>query len=65
MGASVSLTNNEYSTANELRTKYLIAIVKQTECGIDVCYIENPVENMNLIKVTIWNGFVMNIMGSI
>ena len=55
LGDSISLTNNEYSTANELKDDYLIAIVNQSEDQIRVCYIKNPIETLNLIKrVTRW-----------
>ena len=55
LGDSISLTNNEYSTANELKDDYLIAIVNQSEYQIRVCYIKNPIETLNLIKrVTRW-----------
>lgn len=55
LGAPISLTNNEYSTANELKEEYLLAIVEQTDLCMEVCYIENPINHLNLIKrVTRW-----------
>ncbi len=55
LGSTISLTNNEYSTANELKDKYIIAIVRQTKEGLDVCYITNPIAALDLTKrVTRW-----------
>ncbi len=55
LGATISLTNNEYSTANELKKDYLLAIVNQTDSKMSICYIKNPIEALNLIKrVTRW-----------
>lgn len=55
LGATISLTNNEYSTANELKEDYLLAIVNQTDSKMSICYIKNPIEALNLIKrVTRW-----------
>lgn len=55
LGATISLTNNEYSTANELKEDYLLAIVNQTDRKMSICYIKNPIESLNLIKrVTRW-----------
>lgn len=55
LGTTISLTNNEYSTANELKEDYLLAIVNQTDSKMSICYIKNPIETLNLIKrVTRW-----------
>lgn len=55
IGSTISLTNNEYSTANELKGSYILAIVKQTDYGLEVCYINNPIEALQLTKrVTRW-----------
>lgn len=55
MGATISMTNNEYSTANELKDKYVLAIAKQTTDNLEVCFIKNPLYNLNLTKrVTRW-----------
>lgn len=55
MGITISMTNNEYSSANELKDKYILAIVKQSNDSLEVCFIKNPIQNLNLIKrVTRW-----------
>ncbi|MGE7851357.1 DUF3883 domain-containing protein [Bacillus paramycoides] len=55
MGASFSITNNEYSTANELGAQFILAIVRQDDKVMEVCFIEDPVNTLNLIKrVTRW-----------
>ncbi|MCM3611690.1 DUF3883 domain-containing protein [Planococcus sp. MERTA32b] len=55
MGATISMTNNEYSTANELKDKFILAIAKQTTDNLEVCFIKNPIYNLNLTKrVTRW-----------
>lgn len=47
-GEPFSLTNNEYSKANESREDYVLAIARQTEEKMEVCFIENPIENLKL-----------------
>ncbi len=55
LGSAISLTNNEYSTANELKEDYLLAIVNQTDNKMSVCYIKNPISVLSLIKrITRW-----------
>jgi hypothetical protein len=55
IGATISMTNNEYSTANELKKRYVLAIAKQTQEGIEVCFIKDPLNQLNLTKrVTRW-----------
>lgn len=66
MGASFSLTNNEYSTAHELREKFTMAIVKQTEKDMEICFINNPIQTLNLIKrVTRWEWMCDEYSGKI
>lgn len=50
LGSTISLTNNEYSTAHELKDSYILAIVKQTNDGLEVCYIKNPIDTLQLTK---------------
>lgn len=55
LGDSFTITNNEYSTANDLGENFIVAVVNQTEDEINVCYINNPIEKLNLQKrVTRW-----------
>lgn len=55
MGETISITNNEYSTANQLTDQYMIAIVKQSDDEIEVCFISNPINMLSLTKrVTQW-----------
>ncbi|MFZ7755759.1 DUF3883 domain-containing protein [Bacillus thuringiensis] len=55
MGASFSITNNEYSTANELGAQFILAIVRQDDKVMEVCFIEDPINTLKLIKrVTRW-----------
>jgi len=55
IGAPFSLTNNEYATANEKSDKYVLAIVKQTKEGLEVCFLRDPINNLTLTKrVTRW-----------
>ncbi|MDR3597058.1 sacsin N-terminal ATP-binding-like domain-containing protein [Clostridium sp.] len=63
-GAAISLTNNEYSTANEYKNHYILAIVKQSVESLEVCFIKNPIETLNLIKrVTRWEWICDNYSG--
>jgi len=55
IGGTISITNNEYSTANEFKEKYILAIASQTNEGLEVCFIKDPLNNLDLIKrVTRW-----------
>ena len=55
MGSTFSMTNNEYSTANEYGNKYTLAIVKQNNKGMEVCFIKDPINSLSLTKrVTRW-----------
>ncbi|WP_166669522.1 DUF3883 domain-containing protein [Paenisporosarcina antarctica] len=66
MGAPISMTNNEYSTANELKEKYILAIAKQTTDSLEVCYVKNPLYNVNLTKrVTRWDWVCDEYTGAI
>ena len=54
-GKSIALTSNEYATASEAKDKYILALVKQTNTGINVVFIPNPTENLSFNKrVTRW-----------
>lgn len=64
LGSTISLTNNEYSTAHELKDSYILAIVKQTNDGLEVCYIKNPIDTLQLTKrVTRWEWICDNYSG--
>lgn len=66
IGTTISLTNNEYSTANELQDKYILAIAKQINDGIEVCFIKNPLYTLNLTKrVTRWEWICDDYSGNI
>jgi hypothetical protein len=66
LGATIALTNNEYSTANELKENYLLAIVEQTDYHMEVCFIENPINHLNLTKrITRWEWICDDYKGEI
>jgi len=50
LGDTISITNNEYSTANELGNSYYLAIAQQNIDDISVCFVCNPIKNLNLTK---------------
>ena len=65
-GEPFSLTNNEYSKANESREDYVLAIARQTEEKMEVCFIENPIENLKLERQVVqWKWFCDTYEGDI
>ena len=60
LGDSISITNNEYSTANEYGERYYLAIVQQDDDEISVCFVRNPVKNLDLQKRVVRWEWVAN-----
>ena len=55
LGELISITNNEYSTASKYKNDYYLAIAKQSDLCIEICFIQNPINNLELSKrVTRW-----------
>lgn len=53
-----SLTSNEYATAHQLGESYILCLMVQSETGIAVTYIRNPIETVQLEKrVKQWEWF--------
>ncbi len=50
LGESISITNNEYSTANQHQNNFILAIACQDNNGIEVCLINNPINTLSLTK---------------
>lgn len=49
-GEAISITNNEYTTANQYRDKYVLAITCQSDDYIEICFVRNPIDKLNLTK---------------
>lgn len=60
LGDSISITNNEYSTANEYRQQYVLAIAQQNENSISVCFVRDPINNLDLVKRVVRWEWVAN-----
>jgi hypothetical protein len=55
LGDSFSMTNNEYSTSVEYGDNYYLGIVEQNLDGLKICFIQNPIKTITLLKrVTRW-----------
>lgn len=55
LGDPISLTNNEYSNAHTYQNDYYLAIASQNNDFIEICFIQNPIEKLDLNKrVTKW-----------
>lgn len=53
-----SLTSNEYATAHQLGESFILCLMVQSETGIAVTYIRNPIETVQLEKrVKQWEWF--------
>lgn len=53
-----SLTSNEYATAHQLGESFILCLMVQSEMGIAVTYIRNPIETVQLEKrVKQWEWF--------
>lgn len=50
LGDSIRITNNEYTHAHKYKDKYCLAIASQQEDFIEVVFIKNPIEALNLTK---------------
>ena len=50
LGDPLRLTNNEYSQAHQNKNKYYLVIASQHEEYIEVCFIKNPIKNLELTK---------------
>ena len=64
LGAPISITNNEYSTANQYGNNYFLAIANQSYEDIEVCFIQNPIQTLLLSKRAIkweWICSIQNI----
>lgn len=66
LGAPISITNNEYSTANQYGNNYFLAIANQSYEDIEVCFIQNPIQTLFLSKRAIkWEWICSNYNGQI
>ena len=55
LGELISITNNEYSTAAKYKNDYYLAIASQSDSYIEICFVQNPINNLELSKrVTRW-----------
>lgn len=55
IGDLISITNNEYSAAAELKNSYYLTIVSQSEEVFEICFIKNPTDTLNLNRrITRW-----------
>lgn len=64
--ASFTMTNNEYSSANQLGDKYFMCIINQSETGIKATLISNPVEMLFLEKrVKVWEWYCASFEGDV
>lgn len=50
LGDAVQLTNNEYAVATQYPDDYILAIVKSSNGNVEVCFIEDPIANLNFTK---------------
>lgn len=50
LGDPLRLTNNEYSQAHQNKNKYYLVIASQQEDYIEVCFVKNPIKNLELTK---------------
>ena len=66
LGDAVSITNNEYSTANEYGDRYYLAIAQQNANDISVCFVRDPIRALNLTKrVVRWEWVASSYEGTI
>lgn len=58
IGAPFSMTNNEFSAAVQYKEKYYLAIVNQSDNYIEICFISDPINSLNMTKrVTKWEWY--------
>ena len=50
IGAPFSMTNNEFSAAVQYKEKYYLAIVNQSDNYIEICFISDPINSLNMTK---------------
>lgn len=64
MGNAFTMTNNEFSSAVQYKDKYYLAIVQQDESRIEVCFICDPINTLNMTKrVTKWEWYCSSYTG--
>lgn len=63
-GASISMTNNEYTAAHQFGDNYFLCLVIQSETSFNAIYIQNPLKNLQLEKrVKMWEWYCDNYSG--
>lgn len=60
LGDSISITNNEYSTANQYQKLFYLAITCQTDDSIEICLINDPIYTLSLTKRVVRWEWVCN-----
>ncbi|MDE6691494.1 MAG: DUF3883 domain-containing protein, partial [Clostridia bacterium] len=60
LGDSISITNNEYSTANQYQKQFYLAITCQTDDSIEICLINDPIYTLSLTKRVVRWEWVCN-----
>ena len=65
IGAPFSMTNNEFSAAVQYKENYYLAIVNQSDSYIEICFICDPVNSLNMTKrVTKWEWYCNSYNGN-
>lgn len=65
MGMAFSMTNNEFSSAVQYKDKYYLAIVHQDNKHMEICFIRNPIDSLNMTKrVTRWEWYCSSYAGT-
>lgn len=66
LGESISITNNEYATANQYQKQFFLAITCQSDNSIEVCLINNPIYTLSLTKrVVRWEWICSQYSGDV
>lgn len=66
MGMAFSMTNNEFSSAVQYKDQYYLAIVHQDNKHMEICFIRNPIDTLNMTKrVTRWEWYCSSYAGAI
>lgn len=64
IGSPFSLTNNEYSAAHQYGDNYYLCLIEQNESQLGVCYLQNPIKNLQLEKrIRQWEWYCDNYSG--
>ena len=50
LGDSITMTNNEYSNAHKYKENYYLVIASQNQSSLEMVFISNPIENLQLNK---------------